>query len=125
MATPPNDLLLEQEKLPIMSGSIVSINTSLHECIICYDKIEEKNMITEKDIKHKKCSCRFNVHDECWKNWKKTKKVNTCLICRENIVNPEIIVGEKKITLCNVLSCVCCFFVTLLLIVLLVVVLGR
>ena len=53
-------------------------STTLNECVICLDGDDGKEL-----IHNKLCNCVYAYHAECYYDWIKNSRKNTCILCKK------------------------------------------
>lgn len=53
-------------------------STTLNECVICLDGDDDKEL-----IHNKLCNCVYAYHAECYYDWIKNSRKNTCILCKK------------------------------------------
>lgn len=71
----------------------LSQSTTLNECVICLDGDDDKEL-----IHNKLCNCVYAYHAECYYDWIKNSRKNTCILCKKptikssnNITNSRLL----------------------------------
>lgn len=75
----------------------LSQSTTIHECVICLDGNNDKEL-----IHNKLCDCVYAYHAECYYDWIKNSRKNTCILCKKPTIKSSN--NMTNIRLLNILK---------------------